>query len=132
MKHTYTKLVSQCALLGAVVMAMAGCSNLPKIAAEGDLHHVVAYIEELGSSTTQSFSVDEQGGYMDITARLSENPKEQHAFVVKVEPELLEQYNKENNTSFEVLPAENYDLEWLASDGSVKATGKSGTVNLKQ
>lgn len=132
MKHTYTKLVSQCALLGAVVMAMASCSNLPKIAAEGELHHVVAYIEELGSSTTQSFSVDEQGGYMDITARISENPKEQHAFVVKVEPELLEQYNKENNTSFEMLPAENYDLEWLASDGTVKATGKSVTVNLKQ
>ena len=115
MKKLYN--IITCVVLGG----LASCTNLPEITEMDQMEHSVVYIEEFTSSPQQSFAVDEQGGNSVFTPRVSNLLSSEVEMRVIVDKDFLDAYNKKNNTSFELLPEEAYDLEYITPEGKTVA-----------
>lgn len=90
----------------------------------------VAYIAELAKSSQIRFTVDDNGGYSEFTTRVANPTSKPVSFTVKVDEGLLDAYNKENNTSFSVLPSTVYDLQLISNEGELLKEGKTLDVSL--
>ncbi len=124
MKKLYN--IITCVVLGG----LASCTNLPEITEMDQMEHSVVYIEEFTSSPQQSFAVDEQGGNSVFTPRVSNLLSSEVEMRVIVDKDFLDAYNKKNNTSFELLPEEAYDLEYITPEGKTVA-GKGLDIKLQ-
>lgn len=114
-----TSILLACTLTGI----LSGCNPLPDTSAHPSTQ--LAYIDEFRSVPQTRISVNNQGGQVDLTPRLSGITDRPVTLEFSVDKELLEAYNKENNTKFELLPEEAFTLEVLGKSGEVIDSGKT-------
>lgn len=107
-------------------MAIAGvsCSRLEydTVNQETDLPNAV-YFEGVSESPMQKVAVDNTGGEAQITLRAANIVNNDVTLSLAVDTVALEKYNKENGTSYKLLPAKFYKLS--ANETAIKA----GTIS---
>ncbi|MGJ1361469.1 BT_3987 domain-containing protein [Sphingobacterium spiritivorum] len=79
---------------------------LAYIKADGSPHEATIAFNRTPISTSGATSAQ-------FTAYLTREAKKDVVFSVQTEPSLVEQYNKQNKTSFDILPATNYELSGI-------------------
>lgn len=95
------------ALLAVSAAALfAACDN----AEAGPIENRV-YIYEATSSAASKVAVEEDGATLAMTIRMAIPLDEDVTVGIRVEPSVLAAYNETYSTSFEVLPAEYYNIE---------------------
>lgn len=117
---------NSCLFLCAVLMI--ACGKLPDTTGGPEIE--VAYIQEFIKSPHARFTVDDEGGYADITPRLSNPVGTETSITIEVDPTAVDAYNEINKTSFKILPEANYDLQLINEDGSVASEGKRLSITL--
>lgn len=119
MKKIYFK-----TLVAAMAIAGVSCSRLEydTVNQETDLPNAV-YFEGVSESPMQKVAVDNTGGEAQITLRAANIVNNDVTLSLAVDTVALEKYNKENGTSYKLLPAKFYKLS--ANETAIKA----GTIS---
>lgn len=117
-------------VISLLLLFLSACDQLPKVDDMGKVGNNVAYIEELNQTSQLRFTVADNGGATEFTARVANPTDESTAFTIEVDESILEAYNTENNTSFKVLPADYYDLQVFDNEGKLAKEGKDLAIEL--
>lgn len=80
---------NSCLFLCAVLMI--ACGKLPDTTGGPEIE--VAYIQEFIKSPHARFTVDDEGGYADITPRLSNPVGTETSITIEVDPTAVDAYN---------------------------------------
>ncbi len=112
------------------LLSLISCNDLPEIDKMGEIETNVAYIEELRQTAQLRFTVNDEGGYTEITPRIANPTNEPVQIKLMIDKALLDAYNEKNNTSFEVLPNDVYSIQVFNDAGEVVEEGKEVTVKL--
>lgn len=98
----------------------------------------VSYIGEAASGSSIRFQVSDEGGQTIFTPRISNLVNSPVTLKVIVDKDMLEAYNKEHNSNFQLLPEANYDLQVgdqtgkeLSIDLAPNQFGEAVTVRVK-
>lgn len=103
--------------------AMACQDELPS---PQDAKVSVAYIDELQNTDAVRFSVKDNGGSTSFTPRISNLSKGSAFLKVETPQEVLDAYNKKNNSKYQMLPANAFNL----INTKTGEKGKSLTLHL--
>ncbi|MRI64471.1 DUF1735 domain-containing protein [Ornithobacterium rhinotracheale] len=91
-------------------LALLSCSYEDSVPKAQDPNTAVGYIEQLINGGKLRFTVDDNGGKILITPRISNISDGSASFDIEVAPELLDNYNREKNANYQVLPNSVFDL----------------------
>ncbi|MCK0204751.1 BT_3987 domain-containing protein [Ornithobacterium rhinotracheale] len=97
-------------LAAGTSLALFGCSYEDSVPEPQNPNVAVGYIEQILNNNTLKFTVNDEGGSTFITPRISNISNGDASFDFEIAPELLDKFNRENNSNYQLLPANVYNL----------------------